>query len=178
MDPKKLNIRTMATAAVVGAVYAVLTIALAPISYAAVQLRVSEVLCILPFFLPGTAWGLFIGCVLANLYTGNVFDIVFGSLATLLAALVTARLGKREHTRGNCVLACLQPVIFNAVIVGAVITAGYEGINILQHPEAYALNAFWVGLGEAIVLLVLGYPLMRNLPKLKFFRDYVEKCRG
>ncbi len=72
--------RKLALAAVVAAAYAVLTIFLAPISYSSVQCRISEVLCILPFFLPSSAWGLFAGCLLANLITGNALDIVFGPL--------------------------------------------------------------------------------------------------
>ena len=161
-------------AGIVGAAYAVLTIILAPISYGAVQLRVSEVLCILPYFIPGTAWGLFAGCAIANVLTGNVFDIVFGSLATLGAALVTAALGKRRHTPVNQLLACFQPVVFNALIVGAVITGAYEGMNLFRNPAAFALNALWVGLGELAVMFLLGYPLMRFLPSLKSFRELTE----
>ena len=93
---KKTATLKLATAAVVGACYAVLTMILAPISYGAVQFRVSEALCILPFFMPCTAWGLFGGSDhIANLLTGNIFDIVFGSLATLAAALITAEIGRR-----------------------------------------------------------------------------------
>lgn len=58
--------KKLAAAAVVGAAYAALTMVLAPISYGAIQMRVSEVLCILPFFVPCTAWGLFLGCAIAN----------------------------------------------------------------------------------------------------------------
>lgn len=175
-----MNLRTPGTlkltvSAVIAAAYAALTILLAPISYAAVQFRVSEVLTILPFFMPSTVWGLTAGCVLANLFTGNVFDIVFGSLATFLAAVFTARFGRRGNTVKNRVLACLMPVVFNAVIVGAVITWGYEGQNIFQHPRLFAVNGAWVALGEAGVLFLLGYPLMAYLPKLKFFREFVEK---
>ena len=148
MNQRKSFTLGIAVAAVTGAAYAVLTIALAPISYAAVQLRVSEALCILPYFFPSTAWGLFVGCIFANLITGNIFDIIFGSLATLGAGLITAYLGRRarraladpnvttistrDYTPGQ-LLACFMPVIFNAVIVGAVITGAYEGMNIFRH---------------------------------------------
>ena len=71
-NPRKISTLLLATCAVVAAAYAALTIALAPISYGAVQFRVSEALTILPFFIPGTVWGLTAGCVLANLFTGNV----------------------------------------------------------------------------------------------------------
>lgn len=174
----KANTRLIAFSALVGAAYAAATILLAPISYGAVQCRVSEILCILPFFLPGSVWGLFVGCVLANLFTGNIMDILFGSLATLLAGLCTAALGRREHSMKNCVLACLMPVLFNALIVGAVITGAYMGLNIFQNFGVFAFNAFTVGLGEALVLFVLGLPLMRSLPKHSFFREFLDKLRS
>lgn len=88
--------RSITAAAIVGAAYAALTMLLAPISYGAIQVRVSEALCILPYFLPCTAWGLFAGCAIANVLTGNIFDIIFGSLATLAAVLTAARLGPGE----------------------------------------------------------------------------------
>ena len=169
--------RMLAVNAMLAAVYAVLTIALAPISYGAVQFRVSEVLTIAPFFLPGTVWGLWAGCVLANLFTGNLFDIIFGALATFLAALLTAYFGRRGNTVKNRVLACLMPVLFNAVIIGAVITWGYEGQNVFEHPDVFAFNALTVGLGEAGVLYLIGCPLMKYLPNAKWFREYIEKCK-
>ena len=169
--------RMLAVCAMVAAAYAALTIALAPISYGAVQFRVSEALTVLPFFIPGTVWGLYVGCILANLFTGNIFDILLGSLATLLAGLFTARFGRGGNTVKNRLLACLMPVVFNAVIVGAVITWAYEGQSIFEHPGLYALNAAWVGLGEAGVLYLIGYTLMKYLPRFKFFREFVEKCK-
>ena len=161
--------RKLALAAVVGAAYAALTVLLAPISFPAVQFRVSELLCILPFFFPCTAWGLFVGCAIANIFGGSVLDIVFGSLATLFAGLLTAWLGKRKYSWLSCILACLMPVLFNAVIVGAVITAATAAgpgalANPLDHPGLYAATAASVGFGELAVLFVLGLPLMRWLP--------------
>ena len=179
MDRSRFPTRTLAVCAVVGAAYAALTVGLAPISYGAVQFRVSEVLCILPYFIPGTAWGLFIGCAVANILGGGLLDIVFGSLATLGAALMTAWFGKKERTLGNSVLACLMPVVFNAVIVGAVVTAVFtvegETVNPFTHWGLYAATAASVGFGELVVLFLLGLPLMRWLPKQPFFRKYMDK---
>ena len=82
-------------AALIGAIYAVLTIAFAPISYGQIQVRISEALTVLPFFTPAAIPGLFIGCIIANLYGGNgIIDIVFGSLATLGAAALSYKMGK------------------------------------------------------------------------------------
>ena len=108
MNQRYRNTLTLTTAALVGAAYAVLTMVLAPISYGALQFRLSEALCILPFFIPSSAWGLFLGCAAANLLTGNVFDVVFGSLATLLAALCTAAVGRRRQDTPGQLLACLM----------------------------------------------------------------------
>ena len=166
---------TITTAALVGAAYAVLTMVLAPISYGALQFRLSEALCILPFFIPSSAWGLFLGCAAANLLTGNVFDVVFGSAATLLAGLCTAAIGRRRQDTAGQLLACLMPVVFNAVIVGMVITEAYMGIRIFAHPEVLALNALSVGAGEAAALYLIGFPLIRQLKKLKFFREFLHK---
>ena len=177
MENKNTTLR-LAVGAVIAAVYAALTIALAPISYGAVQFRVSEALTVLPFLMPCTTWGLWIGCILANLFTGNIFDIVFGSLATLGAALCTAYFGRRGNTVKNRLLACLMPVLFNAVIVGAVITWGYEGQNIFEHPGLYAANAAWVGLGELGVLYLLGYTLLRQLPRIQYFRELFDRVNG
>ena len=165
----------LAVSAVIAAAYAALTIVLAPISYGAVQFRVSEALTVLPFFMPCTVWGLWIGCILANLYTGSLADIVFGSLATLLAALCTAWFGKRGNTVKNRVLGCLMPVVFNAVIVGAVLTWGYGFKEFTSDLASYGFNALTVGLGEAAVLYLIGYTLLRQLPKIKFFRDFFDR---
>ena len=83
--------RSITAAAIVGAAYAALTMLLAPISYGAIQVRVSEALCILPYFLPCTAWGLFAGCAIANVLTGNIFDIIFGSLRRCSPRRVSVR---------------------------------------------------------------------------------------
>ena len=167
----------LAVMALIAAAYAALTIVLAPISYGPVQFRVSEALTVLPFLIPSSVWGLTVGCVLANLYTGSVLDIVFGSLATLLAGLLTVWFGKKGSTVKNRVLGCLMPVLFNAVIVGAVLTWGYQ-IQEFESPLAsYGFNALTVGLGELGVLYLLGYTLLRQLPRVKFFREFFEKCK-
>ncbi len=176
MEKSHITTRIIAVSALIGGVYAALTVAFAPISYGPVQFRISEVFCILPYFLPETAFGLYVGCILANLFTGNIFDIIFGSLATLFAGLLTARIGKREHTLANSALACFMPVIFNAVIVGAVLTWAYGIQEFADNAVlSFAVNAGWVGFGELVVLYVLGLPLIRWLPKQKFFTDFMQK---
>ena len=170
MQKKNTTLR-LAYMAILAAAYAALTFVLAPISYGPIQYRVSEALTIMPFFIPCSIWGLWLGCILANLYTGSILDIVF-------AGIGTAYFGKKGNTVKNRLLGCLMPVLFNAVIIGAVLTWGYQ-IQEFESPlKSYAFNALTVGLGEAGVLYLIGYPLLKQLPKIKFFREYAEKING
>ncbi len=165
----------LSASAVIAAVYAALTIVLAPISYGPLQFRVSEALTVLPFLMPCTVWGIFAGCFLANLYTGSVLDIVFGSLATLLAGLCTAWFGKRGSTVKNRLLGCLMPVLFNAVIVGAVLTWGYQFREFESPLASYGFNALTVGIGEIGVVYLIGYTLLRQLPRIKSIREFFDR---
>ncbi|MDK2934486.1 MAG: hypothetical protein PWP27_2296 [Clostridiales bacterium] len=103
-------------AALIAAIYAVLTISLAPFSYGIMQVRISEALTVLPFFTPAAIPGLFIGCLIANIYGGlGIIDIVFGSLATLIAAVLSYLLRKQKF------LVPIPPIIVNAVVVGIIL---------------------------------------------------------
>jgi len=171
-----LKLKKLIFASVIGAAYAALTIALAPISYGPLQFRVAEALTILPFFFPISSWGLFAGCVLANLVSQyGVVDIVFGSLATLAAALMTMGLGKfgRENAAVK-VHACLPPVVMNALVVGAVISYAQTGFGSVFW-AAFTVNAAEVGIGELGVLYLIGLPLMIFLPKMAFFRKMIKE---
>ncbi len=172
----RINTRNLITAAVVGALYAVLTMVLAPISYGALQFRVSEVLCILPFFIPSTAWGLFVGCIVANLMsTAGILDVVFGSLATLITCLCIAQCGKMGNTLKARLIACFMPVVWNGLIVGATLTIALAGLNPLTHFGAFLIYAGQVALGELGVMYLIGLPLMTYLPKQRFFSEFVGK---
>ncbi len=170
-----MSTRKIAFAAVIGAAYAALTMLLAPISYGPVQFRIAEVLCILPFFFPFSVWGLFVGCVIANLLSAyGVLDIIFGSMATLLAGFCTMYIGKiSPNAVWSKVLACLPPVIYNAGIVGAVIA--YQLVSAPGATEpfwpTYTIVGLQVGAGELGVLYILGLPLLLLLPKTGLFRN-------
>lgn len=171
------SIHRLAFNALVAAVYAALTMALGFMSYNGLQFRVAEALCVLPFFFPFTTWGLFVGCVIANLMSPvGVLDIVFGSMATLLCCLSTAALGRGGHYKSwwRCILACLSPVACNALIVGAVLAftiadpaAGFGA--------SFGLFAAQVGLGELVVMAALGLPLVRMLPKSRIYQQVRKK---
>jgi uncharacterized membrane protein len=163
-----MNTRQLTIAAAIGALYAALTLGVSVfgITYGPVQFRLSEALCVLPFFFPAASWGLFLGCVLANLLSPyGPLDVVFGSLATLIAALATARMPARW-------LAPLPPVLCNGLIVGALLSWSETGSG-NSFFAAFAFNGLSVAAGELVVCFGLGLPLLILLPKLTFFRDLI-----
>lgn len=171
-----MNIRKIVFAGVVAALYAALTIAAAPIAYGPIQFRIAEALCVLPFFFPVTAPGLFIGCVIANLLSPyGIIDIIAGSAASLIAALFTMQLGRvnREATAMKAI-ACFPPVFFNALIIGTVIAWTVTGGGEAFWPEM-AVNGLQVGLGQLVVMYAAGLPLMIWLPKSRLFKTLSER---
>ena len=135
--------------ALIGAIYAVLTVLLAPISYGPVQVRVAEALTVLPYLFPQAIPGLYIGCMVANIWGGyGPIDIFGGSALTLVAAMLTFWLRKLKSPW----LAPIPPVVLNALGVGYY-------LHILADMPLWATIS-WVGLGEIIACFVIGMPLL------------------
>ncbi|MDE7332285.1 MAG: QueT transporter family protein [Lachnospiraceae bacterium] len=154
---KQFSVTTIVQAAMIAALYVVLTLLANVLGLAnyAVQVRFSEALTILPYFTPAAIPGLFIGCLLSNMLTGcAVPDIIFGSLATLLAAVLTYRLRRFRW------LAPIPPIAANAVVVPFVLLYAY-GVGPLW------LSFITVTIGEIISCGVLGMILLSVLDKYK-----------
>ncbi len=154
------NSRFLVQSAGVAAIYITLTFisSLMGLSSGAVQLRLSEALCILPVFTPAAVPGLFIGCILANTMTGSIFiDILFGSLATLLGAVLTRLL------RRFGVLSLIPPILSNTLILPFVLRFAYnfEGSVLL-----FMLS---IGCSEILSCGVLGYILYKLLQRYSKF---------
>ena len=167
MSKSRFSIRSLALAGIIAGIYTGLTLGLPIPSYGGVQLRVAEAMTLLPFVLPEAALGLTVGCFLSNLLgSPYVLDWVFGTLATLLAALWTRRMP-------NKYLAAIPPVVCNAVIVGAEIAyfATLDGAAFLP---AFALNALTVGIGEAVACFALGILLVNVLSRNAALRSYLK----
>jgi uncharacterized membrane protein len=153
-------------AALVGAIYAAITIAFAPISYGQLQVRVSEALTLLPFFSSYSVWGLFAGCIIANIFGGaGIIDVVFGSLATLVAASLTYYIGK-SNLKYKRILAPMPPVVINAVVVGLI-------LKITLHLPL-VISMLWVGLGEFISCYVIGLMLLSVVEKNRKLMEYLR----
>ncbi len=157
MQAKK-SIRFAAIGGVIAALYAALTIfsSVFGIAFGPIQFRFSEALCILPLFFPEAVPALALGCLVANLTSPyGLIDIVFGTTATLLAA-ITTRATRNIKIKGMPVFSFVSPVFFNAVIVGLELSFF---LPVKATLSAFLLAALQVGIGELGVILLLGVPL-------------------
>ncbi len=168
---KKLSVSTLTQAAIIAALYVVLTLVANACGLAngPIQVRFSEALCVLPYFTFAAVPGLYVGCFIVNILTGAaIWDVIFGSLATLIGAIGTYLLRK------NRVLLTLPPVIANMVIIPLILCFGY-GIDwrFGDFNLAYPYFVVTVGVGEAISVCVLGSILLKLLLPYKnvLFRD-------
>ncbi len=151
-----LSSRYIAQVGIIASLYGAITIVLAPISYGPIQLRVSEALTVLPYLTPAAIPGLFVGCVVANIYGGlGLYDIVGGSLCTLLAAFLTYFISRTKKP----ILAPLPPVFVNAL-----------GVSFYLHilfKLPYWITVAYIAVGEIGACFVLGYPLLLILLRRK-----------
>ena len=144
-------------AALIAAIYVVLTMVFAPLSFGAVQVRFAEALTVLPFFTPAAIPGLFVGCLIGNLTGGAIpLDIICGSIATLLGAVGTYALRKHKF------LAPVSPIAANTLIVPFVLYYGY-GTNL---PIPYMMLT--VGIGEVLSCGVIGMIVLFALDILSY----------
>lgn len=156
-------VKFIVNGAVIAALYAVLTLLLAPFSFGIVQVRVSEVLCTLALFTPAAVPGLTIGCFIANIIGGNgIADVLLGSLATLIGCFGMYKLRKKPK------LAPLVNVLSNGIIVGLMLYYLY-GLRLNFGPEGTDTGALLcialVCVEEVIPLYILGAPLASAIRK-------------
>ncbi len=153
-------------AAIIAAMYVVLTLFVGAFNLASgnIQVRISEALCVLPFFTPAAIPGLAIGCFLSNMFLPNVliFDMIFGSVATLIGAIGTYMLRKYKY------LCVFPPVIANMIIVPLILRYGY-GYTFVFNNNDWSIPFFMlsVGIGEVISVCGLGSILLRVLNRYR-----------
>lgn len=184
--------RRVARVGVIAAVYAALTLVallfLGSLAWGPVQFRVSEALCALALLAADAVPGLALGCAIANVAnivlsgtgTLGMLDVVFGTLATAIGAFITWRLRRRPA------LALLGPVVANALIVPAYLPLLLQGIGFYTipftniaidgaYPAMYAFGLVATGIGEAVVMYVLGLPLYRALSRTSLARSLADE---
>lgn len=154
-------------AAIVAAMYVALTCVFGPFAYGPLQIRPAEALCLLPLFFAETVPALYIGCMLANLFSGyGAYDIFIGSAVTLLAAVCTYLIGKVcKKTWVRIAVGGLFPVLFNAVVIPFIIvflsTVGEASV------AAYFLNFGSLLLTQSLWIYALGTPMYLFVAKMR-----------
>ena len=135
--------------ALIAGLYIVITYILAPISFGPLQFRLSEALTVLPILYPEAVPALFVGVLLSNIFGGlGLVDIIGGSLTTLIAAYVTYRYR-------NSFIAYLSPIVFNGLLISIYLHILFE--------IPYWITAIEIAASEAVVVLLVGYPLIQYL---------------
>jgi uncharacterized membrane protein len=152
----------LARAGLTAAAYVITTAVFNPISFGAVQFRVSEALCILPLLFPECAVGLTLGCLISNAIFSTPIDVILGTLATAIAAGLTVLCGlKIKKTAPKLILGELPPILANAFIVPFTFMTATDTVGV------YFFNALTVGLGELGVIAILGTLLYFTLLRIK-----------
>ena len=143
---------TLVYGAAIAAIYVVLTMVFLPISFGPIQFRISELLCVLPYFTPAAIPGLFIGCLLANFLGGAAaLDVIFGSIATLIGAVGSYLLRKNRY------LVSVPPILANMIIVPWVLRFAYGSEDMIW------FSTITVGIGEILAIGLLGQILLSVL---------------
>lgn len=169
---KQDAVRYIAEAGIIAALYVALTYVagLMGLAYGPVQFRISEVLTLLPVFTPAAVPGLVIGCAISNIAsTVGIIDVVFGTLATLLAAICTRAL-RNVCVKGIPVLSTLPPVVFNGIIIAFEIWFMGD-----RSPALFWGSCWTIALGEAVVCIILGIPFMAVIKKTRIFSSAAKK---
>ena len=149
-----MKTRKLAFCGIVACLYAVVTLVTSSFAYGPIQFRIAEVLCLLCLFTPTAIWAATLGCFIANLFSPLPLDLLFGTLATLIGCIGTAKCK-------NIWLLPLPVILSNAVIVGIELAVAFYTRELFW--TGFAISAAEVAIGEIAVLYLLGVPLMQVL---------------
>ncbi len=165
---KRNRLNYIMSAALIAAAYTALTFlsGVFGLAFGPIQLRLSEVLCILPVFTPAAIPGLTVGCLISNIASFNPLDMLFGTLATLCAAFLTYIL-KEFKIKGVPIFAFFPPIIINAIVIG------FE-IAVFFLPEkafvwAFLVSSLQIGISQFIVCIVFGIPFYLAFKRYNIF---------
>ncbi|MEG0020303.1 MAG: QueT transporter family protein [Oscillospiraceae bacterium] len=163
--------KNLARQAMIAAVYTVISLAFAPFAYGAIQVRFSEALTLLPIFTPDAIVGVTIGCFITNMIGSSPIDMVFGTLATFISAVMTYKL-RNVMTKGLPIAAAIPPILVNAVVVGFEITFFFSDIHTLP---ILLLNMLTVGLGQVVSCLFIGIIMVKFISSSDKLRELISK---
>lgn len=157
---KNFSVKGMAIAGVIAALYVALTLPFGQFAFGPIQFRLAEILTLLPFCSPWAIWGVTLGCFLSNLLFSTVWDAIFGTLATLIAAYFTY---KSRHL----LIAPIWPILWNGLIIGTMLAIlTLDSFAILPWLAMMAQ----ITASEFIVCFGLGVPFIKYFKKYKLDR--------
>ena len=163
----RLDGKALAYIGAAAALYAALTLAVAPLSFGAVQLRISEILVLLCFYRKEYCYSMVLGCAVANMFSPmGVTDVIFGTLATLLAVIGIYLIGRGERSLARLILASLMPVVSNGVIIGLEIYLLFGDTPLI--PAMLSVAA-----GELMAVTVLGVAVFKIIERNKAVSELI-----
>ncbi len=165
----RLNVKKLIRAGIVAGLYTALTLLTIPISSGAIQVRVAEAFTLLPLLYPEAIPALCVGCLISNLLTGcTLFDIILGSLITLVSGILTYGVGKIiKKTAMKILIGGFFPVALNAIFLPLIWVIAYGAVEYIYYAQALILFA-----GQAISVYALGSPLYIALKKYEEKREF------
>ncbi len=174
MPTKKIAILAM-----IAGLYAGISLLLAPLSFANIQVRLAEALTLLPVIMPSSILALGLGCFVTNLLgvmsganIAGMLDVFVGTATTIIAGYCSYRL-RHYCVKGYPVLATLPPILLNAVVIGLELTVVLSPSSSFSWPF-FSLIFMQIALGQFIAIFIIGLPLIKKLGTIKFFTTEKE----
>lgn len=160
------KVKTLIELAIIASVYVVITYITAPLSFGAIQFRISEVLVLLCFYNKKYIIALVLGCVIANIQSPfGIYDIVFGSLATLISVFLISR-------SKNIWIASLYPALFNGIIIAFEII--YLDVEVLFNFSSFISLFASIAAGEIVCVTILGVLIFKQIEKHDFLMEKIK----
>ena len=167
----KYSVKSLVISALIAGIYVALCFVFAPISYGSIQIRISEILSILPIFTPNAILGLTVGCFISNMLSFSPWDMLLGTLATFLSAILTFKF-KNIRFKSLPILSILPPIIINAIIIGFEIT--YIFMPEVASAPVLIFNMLTVAIGQFISCFVGGLILIKIIEKSPKLKDIIS----
>ncbi len=161
LEIKRKRSTSLALCGIIASAYFIVCMLFMPLSYGGIQVRFAEALTVLPLFFGEAVWGLAVGCLIANFFGNGVLDIVFGTLATLLSAILTYFIGKKiKNPKIRFFIGAFPPIIINAIIVP------FTFLAVVELKELYFLSMLQVFIGQFISIYLVGSLIYLPLRKI------------
>ena len=164
LKTKRKRSTSLALCGIVASVYFIVCMVFYPLSFGGIQVRFAEALAVLPLFFGEAVWGLAVGCLIANFFGNGILDVIFGTLATLISAILTYFIRKKiKNPKFRFFIGAFPPVIINAIIVP------FTFLTVLELESLYFLSMLQIFIGQVVSVYLIGaliyFPLQKILSK-------------